>query len=243
MQKKEIIFIRILGINTILSILSIIVLSNIMPMTNEIKEIPETNILEVSSNKTDESIQEKVPVSQTIYWALQDNDKDDVNETLVLSNISINGNESGNFSGDKKFTNGYDVPWVKVKNYDSTSNLSLNVTTVKIEGIVAPSSTSYWFSGVGINSKTFNADLSNLNVSNVIDMSYMFDYTAQGATSFIIKGLANWNISNVRNMSYMFYHAGQSATTFLLDGISHWNTSNDINKSYIFSYSGYNKRN
>ena len=49
------------------------------------------------------------------------------------------------------------------------------------------------------NASSFNQPLNNWDVSNVTDMSYMFE----GATSFN-QPLNNWNVSNVEDMSCMF---------------------------------------
>ena len=48
----------------------------------------------------------------------------------------------------------------------------------------------------------FNGDISNWDVSNVKDMSYMF----YNANSFN-QDLSNWDVSNVTNMEYMFYNS------------------------------------
>jgi surface protein len=96
----------------------------------------------------------------------------------------------------------------------------------------------------------FNQDISSWNVSNVTNMTYMFN----GATSFnqplngwdvsnvtnmrgVFRGatnfnqpLNNWDVSNVANMREVF----QNATSFNQD-LSSWNVSNVTNMSSIFS--------
>lgn len=56
---------------------------------------------------------------------------------------------------------------------------------------------------------SFNADLSNWDVSNVIDMCYMFYY----AMSFK-SDLSKWNVSNVTDMTFAFYCSGCDCTSF-----------------------------
>lgn len=68
-------------------------------------------------------------------------------------------------------------------------------------------------------STSFNADISNWNVSNVIDFSFLFAF----ATSFN-QDIGNWDVSNVTNMSNMF----QSATSFN-QNIGNWDVSNVTN--------------
>ena len=97
-----------------------------------------------------------------IYWALQDNDSDNVNETLVLSSEEVTGNEHGSFPSSTSFGNPSQVPWIAAA-YNSTSNKSYNVTTINIEKEISPTSTAYWFNGVGYNASTFTANLENLN--------------------------------------------------------------------------------
>lgn len=68
-------------------------------------------------------------------------------------------------------------------------------------------------------------DISDLNTSQVIDMTGMFEYE----TAKNIKGLDNLNTKNVKNMSGMFF--GTAAIT--LD-LKNFNTVNVINMSSMF---------
>ena len=72
----------------------------------------------------------------------------------------------------------------------------------------------------------FNQDLSSWDVSNVTNMSDMFDY----AYSFN-QDLSAWDVSNVTNMSEMFYYA----SSFNQD-LSAWDVSNVTN---CFGFSDY----
>ncbi len=203
-----------------------------------------------------------------IYWALQDNDNDNdnINETLVLSSEEVNGVEQGSFAADTSFGSASQVPWI-VGSYDSTNNKSYNVTTVNIEKEISPTSTAYWFNGVGYNAATFNANLEKLNISQVTNMSSMFSsagyiattfnmnlsswdtskvtnmskmfsFAGRGATTWYIGNLSGWNTSQVTDMNQMFYYAGCNATTWNIGDLSGWNTSQVTNMSNMFSYAG-----
>ena len=63
----------------------------------------------------------------------------------------------------------------------------------------------------------YDIDVSNWNVSNVINMGCTF----YNCNMFTGKGLENWDVSNVTNMSDMFYYCKK----FDCD-LSRWNVSN-----------------
>ena len=71
----------------------------------------------------------------------------------------------------------------------------------------------------------FNGDISNWDVSNVIDMESMF----YGCKSFN-KDISNWDVSNVTDMHGMFCWC----KSFNQD-ISAWDVSNVTNMSYMFA--------
>ena len=62
----------------------------------------------------------------------------------------------------------------------------------------------------------FNGDISNWDVSNVTDMSFMFSECKQ-----FNGDISNWDVSNVKNMNGMFYWCD----SFNQD-ISNWDVSN-----------------
>ncbi len=216
--------------------------------SKQIAKLESNKILKISCNKIEKdgkdvtNVQESVPVSLKIYWALQDNDEDSINETLIISNSSVAGNESGSFNGNTNFGSSSVIPWVKSSERWNDSNLSYNVTTVKIEGEVAPTSTSNWFIGVGYNSSTFNADLSNLNVSNVTNMYHMFYETGYKATAWSIGDLSNFNTSNVANINGMFEGAGYNAVDWTIGKVSSWDTSKIKYMSGVFVLAGYRSK-
>ena len=77
-------------------------------------------------------------------------------------------------------------------------------------------------------SSQFNRDISNWNVSNVEDMSFMF-YNSE-----FNQDISNWNVKNVKNMEAMFLRS-----QFNQD-ISNWNVSNVENMKWMFEGSKFN---
>ncbi|GEM_PF-1218049 len=78
------------------------------------------------------------------------------------------------------------------------------------------------------NGSSFNGDISKWNVSNVTDMRSMF------SGSKFNGDISKWNVSNVTDMSYMFRNS-----QFTRD-ISKWNVSNVADMDWIFSDSQFN---
>ena len=72
----------------------------------------------------------------------------------------------------------------------------------------------------------FNGDISQWDVSNVKNMSYMFAVCRQ-----FNKDLSNWDVSNVTLMPYMFY----KCESFDQD-ISNWDVSNVTNMACMFAH-------
>ncbi len=177
-------------------------------------------------------------IENPIYWALQDNDSNGTNETLVLANSKIDGNYSGVFSGNTHFSSRYDVPWT-AGNYQMNDGKSLYVTNIDVTGTIYPKSTAYWFNGVGYKSNLISANLNNLKTDNVLYMEYMFNSIGYNARTLSIVGISNWNTSNVKNMEGLFWGAGYNASAFSID-VTNWNTSNVENMNYLFTQSGYN---
>ncbi len=71
-----------------------------------------------------------------------------------------------------------------------------------------------------------NADLNDVDVSNIIDMSWLFDDLDPHNID-----ISEWNVSNVENMKYMFYRC----QNFDCD-LSKWDVSNVKNMESIFQY-------
>ena len=66
--------------------------------------------------------------------------------------------------------------------------------------------------------KNFNGDLSSWDVSNVTDMQYMF----KNCYKLKDNGLENWDVSNVKNMNGMF----KDCKNFEGNGLENWDVKN-----------------
>jgi surface protein len=75
-------------------------------------------------------------------------------------------------------------------------------------------------------SSQFNGDISKWDVSNVTNMSCMF----QDAISFN-QNIGKWDVSNVINMEFMFSHAES-----FNQNISNWDVSSVEDMRYMFYY-------
>ena len=174
----------------------------------------------------------RTEITNTIYWALQDNDNNETNETLLISSNEVQGIEQGSFSANKVYTSSNRAPW-------NLNSLSKNVTDIDVIDVVTPKSTSSWFEGISSSASVFKADLSYLNTSKVIDMNHMFYQTSVNSEDMELIGLDNWDTSNVTNMSYMFSGSGKNATTWNIGNLDNWDTSNVTNMSYMFGTADY----
>ena len=75
---------------------------------------------------------------------------------------------------------------------------------------------------------TFDGDISNWNVSNVINMQSMFDHCKYSGNN---GDISDWDVSNVTDMSYMFSNSKYNGD------LSRWDVSNVINMKYMFDHS------
>lgn len=144
-----------------------------------------------------------------------------------------------------------DVPW-------ATYRKAIKYVSVEDEDIV-PVSIAHWFSGflncteanlslldtknVVSAKSTFSSfggyilGLEKWNVSNVIDMSHMFERTSALAENFEID-LSSWDVSNVRNMESMFEGTASNATVWSIGDISNWDVSRVENMESMFESAG-----
>ncbi len=171
------------------------------------------------------------------YWALQDNDNNDSNETLVFSKYELAGNRVGRINPNAFYGSVSSVPWVN-SNYDSDSNLSKDVTTVNVKDEIAPRNMLNWFNGVGYNAETFYADVTKMNTKNAVSFLQTFNMSGHNARTYEIVGLDSWDMGNVTNMQAMFQGAGRAAEEWSIGNVSGWNTSKVANMSYMFSVTG-----
>ena len=80
-----------------------------------------------------------------------------------------------------------------------------------------------------VNMYNMGAGEANWDVSNVTDMSYMFE------NGYENDDISNWDVSNVTDMSYMFYGA------YFVQNISSWDVSNVTTMQSMFSGCGFNQ--
>ena len=88
-----------------------------------------------------------------------------------------------------------------------------------------------------------------LDVSNVTDMSYMFNNFGGGNTNShtilnSVPNVSGWNTGNVTNMTAMFESYGNfSDNLAIVPDVSDWNTSNVTNMAYMFQKYGHESQN
>ena len=88
-----------------------------------------------------------------------------------------------------------------------------------------PTNSPLFFQDMSQTNNVINQELSNWDVSNVTNMSYMFYYG-----SGVEQDFSNWDFSNVTNMMGMF-----NQSSIIPDSsINNWDVSNVTNMSYMF---------
>ena len=157
----------------------------------------------------------------------------------VIAKLYSNGLLEFEGSGDiVKFSN-YSTPW---HNYKS------NITSISFKegNTIQPTSTAYLFQNLN---KVTSIDLSNLDTSNVTNMSKMF---SSCNSLNIITGLENLDTSNVTDVSMMFEYCSSlttldlslfdmsevTTTDYMFMGCSNLSSSITIGSLNITSYSG-----
>ena len=79
--------------------------------------------------------------------------------------------------------------------------------------------------------RVYDADLNDIDTSEITDMSYMFN------GSYFNGDISEWDVSNVKYMSYML---SNSSFTGENGDISNWDVSNVEDMDYMFYYSEFN---
>lgn len=88
------------------------------------------------------------------------------------------------------------------------------IKTVSIEDEIAPISTAGWFFYL---TNVENIDLTNLDTSQVNNMSHMFNNAGYNSASFVLDLGDKFNTENVTNMTGLFSYTGQANSTFKMD--------------------------
>lgn len=82
-----------------------------------------------------------------------------------------------------------------------------------------------------IDERGFDADLNDIDTSEIIDMSQLF-YSSE-----FNGDISGWDVSKVKNMSYMFAGSEYSGKN---GSIENWDVSNVIHMQFMFSHSEFN---
>ena len=82
------------------------------------------------------------------------------------------------------------------------------------------------------------SDIENWDVSNVKDMSYMFEDFGSGIKNLELD-FSKWNVSNVENFEGMFEDVGFNSSTVKIKGLENWNVSSGIDFDNMFVAMGY----
>ena len=129
------------------------------------------------------------------------------------------------------YTSYTEVPWFK--NYFTN-----RINAVYMDSVIKPISTAYWFA---YQEFCQYLDLTNLSMSKVTDMQYMFHRTGRSLdskTDFTIKGIEDWDVSNVTNMHYTFATSGIYAPNYNIGNLGKWDVSNVTNMNRMFQSAG-----
>ncbi len=126
-----------------------------------------------------------------------------------------------------------------------------SVKSVKIDSSVADykelTSTTFMFQGMAIATNISGAEY--LDVSNVTDMSYMFQNFGGGksgspTTLNVVPDVSKWNTGNVTNMTAMFESYGNfSSSLDKVPDVSGWNTGKVTDMTFMFQKYGHESQN
>lgn len=99
----------------------------------------------------------------------------------------------------------------------------------------------YMFRNTGMSSETFTLDVSSFDTSNVTNMKNLFGNTGSKSKDFTLD-VSKFYTSNVTDMSYMFYNTGKASSKFTID-LKSFDTSQVTNMSSMFYGAGYSNPN
>lgn len=146
------------------------------------------------------------------------NSKDEFNTSEIVENGYFGNVRGEHYYYDWDIYEGVTPPWTE-------NEFASQITRVEFVNEIVPKYTSYWFYRC---ENITSLDLSNLDTSNVTDMSGMF----YGCESLTNLNITNLDTSNVTNMSSMF---GTCLALTSLD-LSNFKTSNVTDMSSMFYY-------
>lgn len=222
-----------------------LVLTVIMPaLATENKEKPNSNEFKRDVSSKDKKDKKKKAVSKPKTIEGKEGAKED--KVKNKRNLLFNLNESGNVKATRDLENNINVlardtsgdmkidrqKWIDmvvalggVHNADGLNWGKVNVGRLKFHtaGISLPDDCSTFF-------RFFKGEIygcESLNTSDVINMSFMFRWTAKADPN-----VSNWDTSKVTDMEGMFLLASANPD------VSKWNTSNVTNMKGMFDRAG-----
>ena len=144
------------------------------------------------------------------------------NKNIVKHGNVVKTYESFSTSNPYIFRSIEDRPW----NSDKDS-----ITSVEVGTVIKPTDIRMWFQDLSNLSK---ADLSNIDTSNVTEMSHLFERAGSNVSSFEVTGISEWDTSKVYSMHGMFNGSGKNARTWSIGDLSNWDTTSVIYMAYMF---------
>ena len=126
---------------------------------------------------------------------------------------------------------------------DKRGEIKSVVIDASVAGYKGLTSTTFMFQGMATATNISGAE--HLDVSNVTDMSYMFQNFGGGksgspTTLNVVPDVSKWNTGNVTNMSGMFESYGNfSSSLDKVPDVSNWNTGNVTDMSSMFQKYGH----
>ncbi len=133
--------------------------------------------------------------------------------------------------------------WDYNSNRNEIKSVVINSSVAGYDGLT---STAYMFQGMKNAVSISGAEY--LDVSNVTDMTYMFQNFGGGSsgsptTLNVVPDVRKWNTSNVTNMSGMFAYYGNNSNLDKVPDVSGWNTGNVTDMTFMFQKYGHESQN
>lgn len=140
-------------------------------------------------------------------------------DTPILAGTTYNGKAvTAVYTGFENTTYGYGkAPWYSYRN---------DITSIVFHDKISPVNTDYWFFDLKYVTR---AEVTNLDMSNVTSMQFMFMNLGRTAAGEVIfSGLEDWDVSKVTSMLRAFEEVGSmdSVKKVYIGDLSKWDVSN-----------------
>ena len=194
-----------------------------------------------------EAEKDRIEALKKVYALVLDNSEDELdNKPMIfvktLEEPKVNGTYNSQKYGELPILAVYTDFLDKVYEYGGTptpwSDVAPTITSVVVEDIIQPECTSAWFANFV---KTHRINVTNLDVSKVTSMAYMFYIVgnAVDVDAFNIVGMEDWDVSNVTDMTGMFSGTGTVAQTWSIGDVTRWDVSNVKSMQGMFASAAY----